>query len=231
MLELLVTQQALCAERGERIDPALHDHVELLLENYLRQLSRTLNSVVDLQQRIQAQQDLATSFLDVYRNKMLRVEVQLAIASVAIGASTAVSGLFGMNLHSGLEEVQGIFLPVVVGALMCGGGIYVYAWHWYSDFLLKKEQRYAAQEQKSLMTMFTDLKVFDLAVRQAHNEGRALRMDEFKKLVSECSVEGNKIQDKEIQMMFNMLDESQDGVLHRHEVFALQAVRRQKDPS
>eukprot|EP00961_Rhodomonas_salina_P198413 2676859-Rhodomonas_salina.1 len=83
--------------------------VELLVENYLRQMSKTLNEVLSrafflsssfspvhfipflavfsvhyLQWRVQTKQDLAEISLDVFRNRMLRVDVQLAMASVAV---------------------------------------------------------------------------------------------------------------------------------------------------
>ena len=53
----------------------------------------------------------------------------MSIASLSLTALTCVSGIFGMNLHSGIEEERGYFVPVtygsIVGSLLLGIAIFV----------------------------------------------------------------------------------------------------------
>ena len=52
----------------------------------------------------------------------------MSIASLSLTVLTCVSGIFGMNLSSGLEETPNLFLPVtyggIIGSLLLGVAIF-----------------------------------------------------------------------------------------------------------
>jgi hypothetical protein len=50
--------------------------MQLVLENYHRQLSITQNEISKLVQEVQSTQDLAAINLDITRNRMLHMEIQ-----------------------------------------------------------------------------------------------------------------------------------------------------------
>mmetsp|Transcript_48036 Transcript_48036/g.75007 ORF Transcript_48036/g.75007 Transcript_48036/m.75007 type:complete len:273 (-) Transcript_48036:1144-1962(-) len=231
MLKLLVTQRAICTASGQKMHHSMTEHVELLLDNYVRQLTRTMHAVKNLETRVRSKQDLAMISLDVYRNRMLRVDVQLTLVSVAVAMSTGAASLFGMNIAHGLEKMEGAF-PIVTGlTIFAGAVVYYTSWHWYSHYILTKQQKDALFEQQALQNMFTDMEIFDLAVRKAQRrtatEASFVDFKKFKELVSE-SVDASKNMpsNQEVGIMFDMLDITRDGVLNRHEVFALQAAAR-----
>jgi len=228
MLGILLNQQAIARESGTSVDPALHETVELLIENYLRHLSKTLNEVNYLQWRVATKQDLARISLDIYRNRMLRVDVQLAIGSVSIGASAVIAGLFGMNIPIGLEESQGIFIPVMLLTVGAGWAFYYVIWSWTSGYMLRKHQEESMIEQQALQAVFADMGALDLVIRKAYrrqmDDPSPLDLNAFDKLMRD-SVKGRSLKPtkQEVALMFDLLDATQDGSLHRYEVFALQA--------
>jgi magnesium transporter len=77
--------------------------VELLLENYCSQLVGIAQEAYYLRKRVESTQSIVELRLDAYRNYMLRINVQLAIASISLAGGTVLAGFFGMNLTSGLE--------------------------------------------------------------------------------------------------------------------------------
>ena len=68
--------------------------------------------------------------LDHQRNRVLRVNLIISIASLGGVMSTLPAAYFGMNLDSGLEDIPGIFWPVVQGSVAIGlcisGFMYMY---------------------------------------------------------------------------------------------------------
>lgn len=55
--------------------------------------------------------------LDERRNQLMGINVKLSVLAIGIAASTAVAGVFGMNLTHGLESAPGAFFAVTV---LCG---------------------------------------------------------------------------------------------------------------
>ena len=79
---------------------------QLLLENYHRQLGITQVEISKLKQFCAEHQELAGINLNISRNRMLRVEIQLAMMNVGVAVSAAIFSLFGMNLLNGYEHVS-----------------------------------------------------------------------------------------------------------------------------
>lgn len=95
MLAMLLTERA---KYGDEIPLEKHEMVELLLENYCSQMVDISQEAYYLRKQIESTQSIIELKLDTYRNHMLRINMQLAISSIAIACSTAVAGIFGMNL-------------------------------------------------------------------------------------------------------------------------------------
>jgi len=105
------------------------DEPELVLESNLNN-ALTLSNALDLiQGQVETASDLIDARMDAARNKFLLASLLMSIASLSLTALTCVSGIFGMNLPSGIEEEQGYFVPVtygsIVGSLLLGIAIFV----------------------------------------------------------------------------------------------------------
>lgn len=101
MLGILLTEQHRHSEAGgggggggadEGIDPRFHQAVELLLEDYNRQLQTILSEIHYLQKRVQSTQELVAMSLDAYRNRMIRMNLNLSVAAVCLATCTTAAG-------------------------------------------------------------------------------------------------------------------------------------------
>ena len=61
---------------------------------------------------IEGKQELAAISMDNYRNKLLKLDLNLGIAEVSLCLGTFFTSAFGMNLMSGLETKPFVFYGV-----------------------------------------------------------------------------------------------------------------------
>lgn len=80
--------------------------------------------------------------LDHQRNRVLRVNLLISIASLGGLLCTLPAAFFGMNLDSGLEDIPGIFWPVIQGSVAVG---ILGAASMYSYYKFGPKRRYAAR--------------------------------------------------------------------------------------
>ncbi|POM73433.1 CorA Metal Ion Transporter (MIT) Family [Phytophthora palmivora] len=90
------------------------EEAEVLIENYLQDIFSTRTTAELLQHRITNTESLVTLKLDSKRNYLLGIELIFSLVSINISVGTLISGVFGMNLTSGLAEASGWFLGVVI---------------------------------------------------------------------------------------------------------------------
>lgn len=86
----------------QRIDK--HDEVEMMLENYMKQVDTVYSEVTSALQAIKATENATQIRLDAMRNRVLRLDIVLNLGAVSVGVGGLVAGVFGMNLLSGIEE-------------------------------------------------------------------------------------------------------------------------------
>ncbi|KAF4041975.1 CorA-like Mg2+ transporter protein [Phytophthora infestans] len=90
------------------------EEAEVLIENYLQDIFSTRTTADLLQHRIANTESLVTLKLDSKRNYLLRVQLVFSLVSINISVGTLISGVFGMNLTSGVADASGWFLGVVI---------------------------------------------------------------------------------------------------------------------
>ncbi len=121
MLDLLLTEKSLAKSKNQELHIKAHENVELLLEEYGRQLNSILLEIAYLLQRVQSKQDMVALSLDAYRNRMIRMNLYLSMGGISLAFGTAVAGFFGMNVINGMEQSEGIFEAIVLGSTLTGG--------------------------------------------------------------------------------------------------------------
>ena len=88
MVGLLLTEQANNKRihgKSSKIDIHRHVSVELLLEEYYRQLHHLLQEIQYLIRRVDSQQFLVTISLDTFRNRLIRTNLYMSVVAVALG--------------------------------------------------------------------------------------------------------------------------------------------------
>ena len=122
MIGLLLSEKAVARSENREVPHELHENVEMLLEEYARQLNSTLLEIDYMLSRVQSKQDMVALSLDAYRNRMIRMNLYLTIGGISLAFGTAVAGFFGMNVINGYESSEGIFELVIAGSCLFGGG-------------------------------------------------------------------------------------------------------------
>ena len=79
MVDLLLTEKFTASKQGNSVDPRLHEVVELLIEDYNRQLQLILQEITLLERRVQTAQEIITLSLDAFRNRMVLMNVQIGV--------------------------------------------------------------------------------------------------------------------------------------------------------
>lgn len=94
-----------------------HEEVELMLEHYVRSAGMLAGRASDLNRHIESAEDISQIALDQHRNQLLRLDLQLTMATVSLALGAFGASIFGMNLQSGLEHHPQAF-QVVSGSLI-----------------------------------------------------------------------------------------------------------------
>lgn len=106
--------------------------VEMLLEAYFMNYDNTFNRLETLNEYIKDTEDLVNIKLDQHRNQLITVDLILTALTCAMAMVTTVSGIFGMNLDSGLQEAPNVFNEVTIGtslgAMVLFAGFVVFAY-------------------------------------------------------------------------------------------------------
>ncbi len=81
----------------------------------------TYNRLETLNEYIKDTEDLVNIKLDQHRNQLITTDLILTALTCAMAIVTTVSGIFGMNLDSGLQEAPGVFNQITI--ITCAGAI------------------------------------------------------------------------------------------------------------
>eukprot|EP00455_Lapot_gusevi_P046142 TRINITY_DN6026_c0_g1_i2.p1 TRINITY_DN6026_c0_g1~~TRINITY_DN6026_c0_g1_i2.p1 ORF type:complete len:580 (+),score=107.61 TRINITY_DN6026_c0_g1_i2:57-1796(+) len=101
--------------RDERHPP--HEEIEAMLQNCHRRITLIGQQCTYLNHSIQSTQDVVNMNLSAMRNRVLRINMQVSLASCSLAGGGTVAALFGMNLNSGLEENIYAF-PIMAGVVL-----------------------------------------------------------------------------------------------------------------
>eukprot|EP00554_Chaetoceros_debilis_P006638 CAMPEP_0194077478 /NCGR_PEP_ID=MMETSP0149-20130528/4092_1 /TAXON_ID=122233 /ORGANISM="Chaetoceros debilis, Strain MM31A-1" /LENGTH=492 /DNA_ID=CAMNT_0038758515 /DNA_START=372 /DNA_END=1850 /DNA_ORIENTATION=+ len=229
MLGLLLTERQAARDRGEEMDIRRHEDVELLLEEYARQLSYILAETNYLLKKVQSKQELVAISLDAYRNRMLRMNLYLSIAGVGIGSATAAAGYFGMNLVSGLEDHPAAFGSVVTGttlfALLFGVGCVSYI----SGSAAQSRTLSRLRELVVLEGALNNLNALDFVLKRLVEERTTEQVskDSFQqRMMDSGEITGGVMTAEEIDLLFDSMDMSQNGTLEADDFRSLEDVGR-----
>ncbi|KAE8257222.1 hypothetical protein A4X13_0g2500 [Tilletia indica] len=102
------------AQAGNPRDPNTSsiEELELLLESFEKQVEEVVSEAESMASNIQNTQEVVELILDSNRNDLLNLDLRTSLTTLAVSSGTLVSGLFGMNLLSHLEEHPHAFFGI-----------------------------------------------------------------------------------------------------------------------
>lgn len=224
MLGLLLTERHEAIIKGESLDRSLHESVELLLEEYARQVNNVINEINFMNKRLQSKQELVALSLDSYRNRILTMNVYLAIIGISFSSATTIAGVFGMNLISGLEESPVAFNSVVAMMSIVCVLVFLSCASYISGASLHREALERIREIETITGALSNLQSVDYAVKTLVDADRPMSRDEFTRRLFECRP-NSPLNVREINMLFQVFDQSKDGYLYTDDFPSIESFR------
>lgn len=221
MAGVLITRKHEFAKSGQSMPLSEHESVELLLETYHRKFTVVRQRIRLLQRQLQNAQDLAAFQLDLYRNRLLTVDIRLAIVNVSFTIHMIVAGFFGMNITHGLETTPFAFWPLVIGTVAMSGGACVYLLARMLNVRAKLGSASAtSSEIEALRWVTQNLHVVEHGLRDAFTHKALMKSpdvtrEELSKALAESSQ--RPVTGAEVDLLMSVLDRSKDSILQYYE--------------
>jgi len=160
----------------------------------------------------------------LHRNEALRLNLQMSVISVTLGALAVVSGTFGMNLEPELPfwSIPGV-LPAVCGGMVVGGAVLNTA---MSSYTFRKLSPASIDQEAAglgaLSRVLDDMPSMNFALKSVFQHLKAADqrsdMQELTKMDFLAMFEQNKVRTQDVEALFDLLDVDCDGVLKQSEL-------------
>ncbi|PSC69475.1 Magnesium transporter MRS2-4 [Micractinium conductrix] len=191
-----------------------------ILESYEFKLQGTHSSLKETLENIEQTRTVWHMQLDHQRNRVLRINLLISIMSLGSVMGAMPAAFFGMNLSSGLEEVPGVFWPVVQTSLAFGLACTALTYGYYK---IGPKRRYKARLRD--MRSLRDLLIYHLddlddvldQVKDRARRGVGVTRKEFHHIVKEA-VRGKPMSKEEVDLLYRVFDTNKDGFLELTEM-------------
>ena len=152
---------------------AIDDHtdVELLLENFATEHEDLADRIEALQDGVTTLRALEQLWLSNERNRIMRLELVIAFSTASLALTASVAGFFGMNLHSGIEEVPGLFWAVTGVTATAAASV-------FAAFVLSVRRFHSSQQQLVARTASLDRSLTGLDSAYFALRQRSLMLDD-----------------------------------------------------
>jgi hypothetical protein len=212
MLGLLLTEHYIARTTGEAVDFSRHEHVELLLGVYARQISTIHSEIQYVLQRLQSKQEFVALALSSHRNRMVQMNLHLGIAGLSLGFSTAVAGFFGMNLVSSFESSATAWTMVVMGSSLGSLFLSMISINHLSGEKMRRRAKQRLDEMETLTSALSDMCALDHTLKSSVEQGEAVSKEQFRAILNE-SRQSREATTREVDLLFDVFDRIKDGTL------------------
>jgi hypothetical protein len=211
----------LSSREATGIKRSVDDHidVELLLENFATEHEDLGDRIEALQEAINSHRIIESLKLTNERNRIMRLELLVGFGSASLAMCAAAAGFFGMNLHSGVEDIRH-------GLWLVSGTVSVVASAVFTGFVLSVRRFNKSQQQQVLRTSALERSLASLdtayfALRQRwigtpnddeeSSQPVHISLDALRHALDESGK--GPVPTEEVEELYNLLDANGDGVL------------------
>eukprot|EP00934_Nitzschia_sp_Nitz4_P000274 Nitzschia sp. Nitz4//scaffold85_size83877//39018//40535//NITZ4_005228-RA/size83877-processed-gene-0.24-mRNA-1//1//CDS//3329559134//274//frame0 len=213
MLDLLLTEQAEARKSGVAVDFDRHEDVELMLSVYSRQIQSLQQDIQYLLSRIQSKQEFVALALAAYRNRLIRINVNIGIMGVSLGIMTATTGLFGMNLVSGLEDSAVAFAVVTACSATLASSVATIYFSFIRGSYMQARAEQSQAEIETFIGAISDMSALDYTIKKMIRDGSSFDKKTFRKELIKAR-ESHYISEAEVDFLFTILDSTKDNNLN-----------------
>ncbi|CEO95304.1 hypothetical protein PBRA_004070 [Plasmodiophora brassicae] len=190
---------------GETVDRSEHQDVELMIESYLRQMTEMYQHAYYLRKSIESAQEILNINLSSHRNRMIKMDLQMAMGSVSLAASAVIASTFGMNLPSGFEASPTAFWAMATSIIVIAPIIYA-ACHRYAEGSPRSSQY--VMEVKSIDSLLANISEVEQVLVNHACDDVGIDREQFRALLQLET--GRAVRAEEAQMLFDVFDVPQD---------------------
>jgi hypothetical protein len=101
--------------------------LEEVLDNWTHNAEEMMADATELSQSMDDAIRFLEASMSCMRNRLLTLELGTEVTALVFALGALVSGIFGMNLHTGIEDTPGYFFIVVFFIMGCGAMIVGFA--------------------------------------------------------------------------------------------------------
>jgi len=213
MLQLLVTEHEEARRSNTTVDFKRHRHVEHILGIYARRFNSVIQEANYLLGRIESQQKYVELELDLFRNRLIRINLDLTVLATATAITTAFSGTFGMNLLHGYEESPTAFLVVSATSVMAAATVAYYFRRRVSRNVIQQRAKQRIGEIRTMSNALSDMSALDFTVKKLMR-GKSMDKDQFREQLTKAR-NSKKCTNGEIDLLFNILNTQKNDVLDK----------------
>jgi len=212
MISMLLTETS--ENGGKRPPRESHTKVELLLENYCSQLVDISQEAYYLRKRVESTQSIIELKLDTHRNHMLKINIQIAIGSMALALGTTISGLFGANLLNGLEEHPTAFYWLGIFSAASIFSLYTVLQRHVEASIPRTLE---GQKFDSIFQHLSEIQLI-IGVARSRRKTRAQDLSKSELAMLLRKIAGVNINDEDFEIIWRTFDLDHDGFLAPDEI-------------
>ena len=138
------------------------------------------------------------------RNEIIKLSLFIEIGALVMASGAVLSGIFGMNLLSKIEEYEHGFMLVCLGIFIMMISIFVGFYQKYYQLRADTSSAHSFNLLKNFFSYVDDLEYYVLNKKTFTNR-------EFKDAIEKITK--LKISEKEAEYLFTMFDSNKDGYI------------------
>lgn len=142
--------------------------------------------------------------MDSVRNEIIKLSLFIEIGALVMASGAVVSGIFGMNLLSRIEESEHGFMLICLAILVMMICIFGGFYQKYYQLRADTSSAHSFTLLKNFFTYVDDLEYYVFNKKTFTNK-------EFKEAIEKITK--LKISDKEAEYLFTMFDSNKDGYI------------------
>ncbi|CAL8471666.1 g11208 [Coccomyxa elongata] len=197
-----------------------------LLGSYERQIQSVEGSLREMAENLEVFREVWSMHLSATRNRIIRINLVVTVASFALSICIVPASFFGMNLPHGLEDDPAVFWPIVAASVAVSGAMFgaVYAyWRFWPNRRHEKRVLDLKALRDLLLYHVDDLEDIMAALKHRHDTDlessseTGIDKEEFSTLVRQV-IKDREVRRDELDLLYRVFDTNRNGFLELGEV-------------
>jgi len=219
-------------EQLQPLSADFHKDAELVLEEYCRILLGLQSEIDELTRDMEDTQGILQIQIDRTRNRLIKLNINVAITTLSLTAGMAIAGVMGMNLTSGWEEHPMAFYWVTLG---CGGiaGMSFLAYFIFYRRVLRSIAAHECGDIRTLQSFLTQLDSIQRTLRHRMAKGELATREELVDFLEDADstspltrAEANSV----VDLCFSVFDKDNSGTISWDELLVFIDTSRASNP-